>query len=106
VEKVRAMVNKPASYTDINCAVPPESYRECGPTELPAGCVPGKLLIDPINFEDSWVIRKMNALTKTDLSCGDLMPITPGNSLTNGWDGAGVRKQCFIDFFRSLAAPQ
>jgi hypothetical protein len=106
VEKVREMVGKPASYTDIGCNVPPEPWRECGPTELPDGCVPGKLLIDPVNFDDSWVLRKMNALTKAELSCGDLMPIAPGNSASNGWDAAGARKQCFIELFRSLAAPQ
>jgi hypothetical protein len=106
VEKAREMVNKPASYADIGCNGPGEPWRECGPTELPDGCVPGRLLINPINFEDSWVLRKMNALTKLDLSCGELMPVPPGNAATYGWDANGVRKQCFIELFRSLAAPQ
>jgi hypothetical protein len=104
VEKVREMVNKPARYEDIRCSVPPEPFRECGPTELPAGCVPGRLLIDPVNFDDSWVLRKMSALTKAELSCGEPMPVTPGNQPSQGW--GDERKHCFIEFFRSLAAPQ
>jgi hypothetical protein len=104
VEKVREMVNKPASYGDIGCNVPPETFRECAPTELPAGCVPGKLLIDPVNFDDSWVLRKLTAMTKAELSCGDLMPLAPGNSVSSGW--SDERKQCYIELFRSLTVPQ
>jgi hypothetical protein len=102
-EKAREMVNKPATFGDINCSVPGMPFRACTPAELPAGCVPGTLLIDPLSFENSWVYKKLT-MTGDELNCGDPMPLAPGNSVSNGW--SDERKQCLLDFFRSLAAPQ
>jgi hypothetical protein len=97
------LVDKPATFTDINCAPAGMPYRECTMAELPAGCVQGTKIIDSANFDNSWVLRKFNAPTKAELACGDLMPLPPGNSATNGWNEE--RKACLIDFFRKQVAP-
>lgn len=91
------MVNQPAQHGDINCAQPGTPFQECAPYELPYTCPPNALLIDGVNFDNSWVVRKLNG----DESCGDAMPLPPGDSVSNGWNAA--RKSCLIDFFRSLA---
>jgi hypothetical protein len=98
------MVDKPATFEDFGCQVPPEPYRECTREEMLAlGCPPDVKLIDSANFEASWVVKKLNG---EHGGCGDAMPLSPGNSVSSGWDAAGRRKQCYLDFFRSLAAPQ
>jgi hypothetical protein len=97
------LVDKPATYTDIDCD-DTAMFRACTPDEAVTvkGCTEGAKLIDPNNLDASWVLKKIDGQHAT---CGDAMPIAPGNSPTYGWDAAGMRKTCFIDFFRSLAAP-
>lgn len=98
------MVDKPATFGDIGCNAPGMPYRACTADELTAlGCPPNVKLIDSANLDASWVLTKLNGMHGM---CGDAMPIAPGNSATNGWDAAGTRKQCYIDFFRSLATAQ
>lgn len=98
------MVDKPALHGDINCAPSGMPARICSPDELAVLCPESAqaptLLIDSANFESSWVLRKLN---NTHGTCGNRMPYPPGDSATNGWND--VRKQCVIDFFRSLAEP-
>jgi hypothetical protein len=91
------MVDRPATHGDINCAAVGMPFRECTPSELPAGCPTNALLIDSANFEESWVIKKLHG----DESCGDPMPLPPGDSISNGWSDA--RRTCLEAFFRSLA---
>jgi hypothetical protein len=97
------LVNKPATFGDINCAPAGMPFRECMAAELPAGCVPGTLVIDSANFDNSWVLKKFN-LPDAELNCGDPMPLPPGNSVSNGWNDA--RKECLIDFFRKQVPSQ
>jgi hypothetical protein len=98
------MVDKPATHGDIACQPAGQPFRACTAEELTAlGCPPNAMLINSQNVEASWVITKLMGMQG---ECGDVMPIAPGNSPTNGWDAEGVRKQCYIDFFKSLAAPQ
>lgn len=95
------MVGVAAMHGDINCAAPGTPFRECMPSELPATCPPaGTLLIDPTTFDNSWVVKKLNG----DETCGDAMPLPPGDSVSNGWNDA--RKACLIDFFRQLSTSQ
>jgi hypothetical protein len=95
------LYNKPAMHGDINCAATGMPFRECMPAELPATCPQGALLIDPVTFENSWVYKKIMG----DETCGDAMPLPPGNSVSNGWDAAGARRDCLIDFFRKITGP-
>jgi hypothetical protein len=78
------------------------AFRACTAAELPAGCVPGTLVIDSANFDNSWVLKKFN-MTRAELECGDQMPLPPGNSVASGWNED--RKACLIDFFRKQVAP-
>jgi hypothetical protein len=100
------LLDQVAMHGDIGCNATGTPFRQCTPEELVSmkGCpsAPVKLL-DSANPDASWVLTKING---THGTCGDAMPISPGNTPTNGWDAAGVRKKCYIDFFRSLAAPQ
>jgi hypothetical protein len=100
------MLNKDALHGDIGCNATGTPFRQCTPEELVSmkGCPPvGVKLIDSANPDASWVLAKING---THGTCGDVMPISPGNTPANGWDAAGTRKACYIEFFRSLAAPQ
>jgi hypothetical protein len=101
------LVDKVAMHGDIGCNATGTPFRACTPEELVAkGCPPGVMLINSQNLDDSWLLKKMT-LTKAELmGCGDPMPISPGNTPANGWDAGGMRKACYIEFFRSLAAPQ
>ncbi len=91
------MVDKPALHGDITCDSGPPA-RECTPEELATrGCPTNVLLIDSKNFDASWVVKK---LTDQQADCGQAMPAVPGNSASNGWSDA--RRQCFLDYFRSL----
>jgi hypothetical protein len=98
------MVDKVATHGDIGCNAPGTPFVECDAAQLAAlGCPPDVKLIDSQDFSASWVVKKLEGAQG---ECGDPMPIAPGNSVSNGWDAAGTRKQCYLDFFRSLAAPQ
>ncbi len=98
------MVGIPATHGDINCSPPGVLYRACDATEIATICPPGELLIDPQNFANSWVVKKLTP--GATAGCGDDMPLSPGNSVNLGWDANGQRRQCFLDFFQSLAAAQ
>jgi hypothetical protein len=93
------MVGMVATHGDIDCAAPGELYRECTPAELSANCPSDALLIDPVDFDQSWVVRKM---TPGFSGCGAEMPAPPGNSAASHW--SEERRQCLLEFFRSLAA--
>jgi hypothetical protein len=101
---VAALVGKAASFGDINCAMPGTPFRACMPSELPAGCVPGTVLIEATqaNFANSWIAKKMT-VPKETLNCGDHMPLPPGDSVASGWNDA--RRDCLLDFFLKHAAP-
>jgi hypothetical protein len=97
------MVDKPPTFADFGCQASGESYRECTREEMIAkGCPTDALLIDSNDFDASWVVKK---LTGGQGECGDAMPLAPGNSAAH-WDAEGRRKQCYLEFFRSLAVPQ
>jgi hypothetical protein len=100
------LVDKVAMHGDIGCNAVGMPFRACTPQELvDKGCPPGVMLINSQNLDESWLLKKLT-LTKAELmGCGDAMPITPGNQPGEGWDAAGMRKACYIEFFRSLAAP-
>jgi hypothetical protein len=91
------LLDQPATHGDINCAQPGMPFRECMPSELPATCPPNALLLDSANPENSWVLRKLRG----DESCGDAMPLPPGNSVSNGWNEA--RRLCLEDYFLWIA---
>jgi hypothetical protein len=96
------LVDKVAMHGDIACQPTGQPFRACNAEELlTLGCPPNAMLIDSANPDASWLITKLNG---TQGNCGDPMPIAPGNSVSNGWNDA--RKQCYIDFFKSLAASQ
>jgi hypothetical protein len=97
-----ALVDVPAMHGDINCAEAGQPFRECMPSELPAGCPQGALLIDSQNFEASWLVRKLDP-NFVDGSCGNKMPAAPGNA-ADRW--TAERQQCLMDFFRSLVPAQ
>lgn len=92
------MVDKPALHIDLGCNAVGAQFRQCTPEELTAlGCPPGALLIDSKDFEQSWVVKKLDG---EQLGCGDAMPLPPGNAVSRHWDAA--RKTCLLEFFRSL----
>jgi hypothetical protein len=98
------MVNKPATFSDFSCDPVGVPFRECTQEELPGrGCPIGAKLIDSENFDNSWVVKKLKG---EQGACGSAMPIAPGNSLQKGWDVEGRRRQCYVEFFRSLAGAQ
>ncbi len=96
------VVDQPAMHGDINCAQPGEPFRPCTLEELEPLCAgsaaTSTLLIDSANFENSWVLRKLNGEQGT---CGEQMPIPPGNSVSNGWNDA--RKACLERYFRVIS---
>jgi hypothetical protein len=96
------MVGKMGTHGDIDCAPAGEPFRECMPNELPSDCATAGPLIDPANVDNSWVLKKLDPAYA--LNCGAKMPAPPGDSASNGWSEA--RRQCLIDFFRSLATAQ
>jgi hypothetical protein len=96
------MVDKVAMHGDIGCQLAGQPFRACTAAELTAlGCPSNAMLIDSQNPDASWVITKLRGMQG---ECGDVMPIAPGNSAANGWNDE--RQQCYINFFKSLAAPQ
>jgi hypothetical protein len=96
------MVDQVAMHGDIGCNMPGTPFRACDAAELVAlGCPTDAKLIDSANFDNSWVVKKINGAQG---ECGDPMPISPGNSVTNGWND--TRKACYIEFFRSLIGTQ
>jgi hypothetical protein len=97
------MVGVQATHGDIDCAAEGEPFRACTVDELPSkGCPPNALLIDPVNFDQSWVVQKMDPNYVG--TCGAKMPSAPGNSASNGW--SEERRLCLLDFFRYLATSQ
>jgi hypothetical protein len=101
------LVDKVAMHGDIGCNATGTPFRACTAEELVAkGCPPGVMLINSQNLDDSWLLKKLTLTKEQLMGCGDAMPISPGNTVANGWDAAGARKACYIEFFRSLAAPQ
>jgi len=97
------MVDVAATHGDIDCAAPGEMFRPCTPAELPATCPQNVMLIDSTNFDNSWVMRKLDPTFVAD-SCGIGMPAPPGNGTAAGWSDA--RLACLTEFFRSLATAQ
>jgi hypothetical protein len=100
------LVDKVAMHGDIGCNAVGTPFRACTPQELvDMGCPPGVMLINSQNLDESWLLKKMTLTTAELMGCGQAMPISPGNQPSNGWDPAGARKACYVEFFRSLAAP-
>lgn len=97
------MVDKIAMHEDITCNAPGTPSRVCTPDELITvkGCPTDAMLIDSANFENSWLVKKMNMQFGM---CGNRMPYPPGDAVSNGWSDA--RKACLLEFFRSLATLQ
>ncbi len=90
------LVDRRAVFGDISCAAPGEVFRACDPP--PDACPKGALLVDSQHPEQSWMILKMRDAE----GCGDLMPLAPGNSTSNGW---GPEAQtCIEDWVYALAA--
>lgn len=98
------LLDVPATHGDIQCSVPPEPYRACTPAELPATCPQNVMLIDSMDIDSSWVLRKLDPAFVQG-SCGDAMPAPPGNSTSVQVGWSEERRACLIEFFRSLAAP-
>ncbi len=92
-------VDKVATHGDIGCAPPGERFRECQPFELPASCPDDALLIDSLNPEQSWMLKKLRGEHN---ECGARMPAPPGDSTSNGWSEA--RRECIEAWIYSLAA--
>jgi hypothetical protein len=57
------------------------------------------LLIDSLNPEQSWMLKKLRGEQE---DCGNQMPAPPGDSVTNGWSEA--RRECIEAWIYSLAA--
>lgn len=95
-----SLVDKRATHGDIDCSVPPESFRACTPAELPATCPPSAFIIDSEDPEASWMLRKLDPSFVPD-SCGAPMPAPPGNSASQGW--SEDRRACIENWIRSLA---
>jgi hypothetical protein len=93
------LVDQVAPHGDLGCNPPGTPFAECTSNELAAlGCPSDALLIDSANPEASWILRKLRGEQE---SCGDPMPIAPGNSISNGWNDA--RRACYEDWIYEMA---
>jgi hypothetical protein len=93
------LVDKVATHGDIGCNGPGTPFRTCTPDELVAkGCPPNTLLIDSANPEESWILKKLRGQQGM---CGDQMPISPGNTPSNGWNSE--RLACYEDWIYEMA---
>jgi hypothetical protein len=94
------MIDQPAPHSDINCAEAGMPFRACAGDELAARCSGSDvapLLIDTANPQNSWVFKKLYG---EQGSCGDAMPLPPGNSPENWSEESRV---CIERFFNILA---
>jgi hypothetical protein len=91
-------VDVPAQHIQIDCDPTATGYLECVPP--PATCPPPGVakLIDRAAPAESWVLKKLDG----GASCGDAMPLAPGDDpVKTGW-GADA-KTCLQNFFLALA---
>jgi hypothetical protein len=98
---LRALIDKPASHTDINCN-PGGTYMECTAEQAATKCAPGLLVLNSANPAESWMVKKLQAGAAA--GCGDDMPLPPGNATSRGW--TEERRACLIDYFTQLARSQ
>jgi hypothetical protein len=89
------LVDVASKHSQIDCD-PGTAYMECVPP--PAACPTGAKLIDRAVPANSWVLKKLDG----GASCGDAMPLAPGDDAATGWGPAS--KTCLQTFFNALAA--
>jgi hypothetical protein len=82
---------------DINCSPDVNLYVKC--EVPPPSCSPlvGAKLVNSQSPEESLIMKKLEAV-----SCGDVMPVAPGDSAMTGW--GPERKACIQDLVRAIAA--
>lgn len=97
---LKSLIGQPAGHQDINCDLSGESFVPCTPEESAARCPTGLLLLNSAAPSDSWIVKKLTVGAAD--SCGDDMPVSPGNSVTKGW--SDQRRECLVQYFTALAA--
>lgn len=93
---IERLKDVPASFADIDCD-PSPTYEAC--VSPPPECQQfvGDKLVDSANPDRSFILTKMSPS-----GCGNVEPISPGDSPTTGW--GEERRACIEDFVRGIAA--